>query len=201
MTRLLARLREPDLTDIELVGPDGLGAASYPARIADLYSGEPVTVRARLDRAPRPAEQLTIRGNTGTGPWAVPVPLARAAENPGVAALWARARIGATMDSLRRGADPDRARESIVDTALRYRLVSRHTSLVAVDKTPVRPSGAPLARKQVPGLLPFGQSQRAIFGFPATATPAPLLQLGGAVCLLLATFYFLLRVLSVRGPG
>ncbi|MDZ7644270.1 MAG: marine proteobacterial sortase target protein [Woeseiaceae bacterium] len=201
MTRLLTRLREPQLTDIELAWPDGSRAESYPARIADLYAGEPVTVRARLAMAPRPGDLLVIRGNGPTGPWAAEVALARADDNEGVAALWARAKIGAALDAGRRGADADTVRDDVIETALAYQLVSRHTSLVAVDRTPVRPPDAGLTREQVASLLPYGQSQRAIFGFPATATPGPALRFAGAVCLLLAMLVFLSRVSALRGPA
>ena len=77
-------------------------------------------------------------------------------------------------------------RKEIVDTALAHHLVSKYTSLVAVDKTPVRPAGDPLAREQVPNLLPYGQSMNAIFGFPATATNAAELQTRGAALILAA---------------
>ena len=48
-----------------------------------------------------------------------------------------------------------------------------------MDKTPVRPAGDPLSKEQVPNLLPYGQSMDAIFGFPATATNASVLQTRG----------------------
>ena len=67
-----------------------------------------------------------------------------------------------------------------------HHLVSPHTSLVAVDKTPARSPGDPLAREQVPNLLPYGQSMNAIFGFPATATDAAVLQRRGLVLLFVA---------------
>ena len=57
---------------------------------------------------------------------------------------------------------------------------------MAVDKTPVRPAGEGLDSEQVPNLMPHGQSGAAIFGFPATATNAQMLQLSGLACLLLA---------------
>jgi Ca-activated chloride channel family protein len=70
--------------------------------------------------------------------------------------------------------------------------VSKHTSLVAVDKTPVRPAGDPLLREQVPNLIPHGQSGAAIFGFPATATNAASLRFTGTVAVLLALFLLLI---------
>ena len=64
-------------------------------------------------------------------------------DDPGIGALWARAKIAALQDEERRGANPDEVRKSIVETAIKHHLVSKHTSLVAVDKTPVRPGGRP----------------------------------------------------------
>jgi Ca-activated chloride channel family protein len=64
-----------------------------------------------------------------------------------------------------------------------HHLVSKYTSLVAVDKTPVRPAGDPMSSEQVPNLMPYGQSSNTIFGFPATASNAPRLRLVGMACL------------------
>jgi Ca-activated chloride channel family protein len=74
----------------------------------------------------------------------------------------------------------------VIDTAIRHHLVSKYTSLVAVDKTPVRPAGDALATEQVPNLLPYGQSMNAILGFPATATNAAVLQRRGLLLVLAA---------------
>jgi len=90
------------------------------------------------------------------------------------------------MDTERRGGNPEEVRAGILETALTHHLVSKYTSLIAVDKTPVRPAGDPLSSEQVPNLLPYGQSTNAIFGFPATATDAPALRLMGVAWLLSA---------------
>ena len=95
-------------------------------------------------------------------------------------------RIAALHDDERRGADPALTRKAAVDTAIEHHLVSKYTSLVAVDKTPARAADDPLAREQVPNLLPYGQSMNAIFGFPATATDAAVLQRRGLALLLAA---------------
>jgi len=71
--------------------------------------------------------------------------------------------------------------------------VSKYTSLVAVDKTPARPSNDPLNSEQLPNLMPYGQSVNAIFGFPATATDAPTLRRMGLMALLSALLLMLLR--------
>mgnify|MGYP000225838840 CR=1 FL=1 len=91
---------------------------------------------------------------------------------------------GDLVDQERRGDDAKQARAGIIDTALAHHLVSKYTSLVAVDKTPVRPAGKLLAREQVPNLMAHGQSSRAIFGFPATATLGPEMRRRGLLMVL-----------------
>jgi Ca-activated chloride channel family protein len=76
-----------------------------------------------------------------------------------------------------------------VETALTHHLVSKYTSLVAVDKTPVRPAGAGLTSEQVANLMPYGQSGAVIFGMPATATNAEILRLTGFAALLAALLF------------
>ena len=96
------------------------------------------------------------------------------------------------MDEQRRGASADDTRAAIIETALTHHLVSKHTSLVAVDKTPARAMSDPLRKDQVPNLMAYGQSTNAIFGFPATATNAQQLQLIGTSCIVAAMLLMLL---------
>jgi Ca-activated chloride channel family protein len=65
----------------------------------------------------------------------------------------------------------DALRDAIIDVALMHKIVSRYTSFVAVDKTPVRPVDAKLASKNVPNARPAGQADQP-FAYPQTATPA-----------------------------
>ena len=103
------------------------------------------------------------------------------------------------MDEERRGGDAELLRANILDTALTHHLVSKYTSLIAVDKTPIRPAGDPLSSEQVANLLPYGQSANALFGFPATATGAPALRIMGAAWLLSALL--LLVMIRTTRPG
>ena len=186
MDALFRKLESPQVTDIEVQWPSGVVVESYPSTVPDLYLGEPVSVRARSSGSFRPGDALRITGNSVTGAWSTELSLDAPAKSEGVAALWARARIGELMDVERRGGDPDSTRAAILETALTHHLVSKYTSLVAVDKTPVRPAGDPLLSEQVPNLMPYGQSTNAIFGFPATATNAPALRVMGVAWLLSA---------------
>jgi Ca-activated chloride channel family protein len=179
MDRLFRKLEYPQVTNINVTWPGGTLMEAYPAVVPDLYLGEPVTIKAKSSAEFQAGERVTISGDSASGAWTRDLPLVSKDDDPGIGALWARAKIAALHDEERRGADAETTRKSIVDTALAHHLVSKYTSLVAVDKTPVRPAGDPLSKEQVPNLLPYGQSMNAIFGFPATATNATLLQLRG----------------------
>jgi Ca-activated chloride channel family protein len=94
----------------------------------------------------------------------------------GIGRLWARRKIEALMDG-----EGD-VKQQVVELALAHHLVSRYTSLVAVDHTP---SGVPLKNcetRAVPVNLPQGWG--GIDGsLPGTATPASLYILIGAILL------------------
>jgi Ca-activated chloride channel family protein len=191
MGRLFRKLENPRLTDIAIQWPDGVTLDAYPATVADLYAGEPIIVRARFSGEPRKGSQVIVTGNSVSGSWRSTIDIDATEErsvagSAGVAALWARSRIEDLLDRELRGADPAETRQAVIDTALEHHLVSKFTSLVAIDRTPVRPKDAGLNSDQVPSLLPYGQSQNAIFGFPATATAAELRRMTGTACLLAA---------------
>ncbi len=194
MDRLFRKLENPQVTDIEVQWPSSVVVDSYPGVVPDLYLGEPIVVKARASGDVRSGDVVRIAGNSLDGAWSNELALAGQPASTGVAALWARARIADLLDQVRRGANEDEIRPAAVATALTHHLVSKYTSLVAVDKTPVRPVGDPLASEQVASLMPHGQSGSAIFGFPATATNAEVLQLTGFALLSLA-------LLIMAGPA
>jgi len=79
------------------------------------------------------------------------------------------------MDSIHEGADREEVRQKVVEIALKHHIVTRYTSLVAVDVTPVRPEAEAYDAEPVPTNLPDGGSHAGYFGsLPKTATPAEL---------------------------
>lgn len=188
MDRLFRKLENPQVTDIEVQWPGSVLVESYPGIAPDLYLGEPISIRARASGPARRGEVVRIMGNSISGAWSSELPLTVKAESAGIGALWARARIAELFDQQRRGADADETRAAVVATALAHHLVSKYTSLVAVDKTPARTAGEPLASKAVGNLAPQGSAMAA---FAATATNAMQLQLSGIACLLLASILLL----------
>jgi Ca-activated chloride channel family protein len=206
MGRLFRKLESPQLTDIKIQWPDGVTVDAYPETVADLYAGEPIIVRARLSGEPRKHSQVIVSGDSVSGGWNRKIDIDGTADRPvtsaGIAAIWARSRIEGLFDAEQRGADPDETRRAVIETALKHHLVSKFTSLFAIDKTPVRPQAAGLDSERVPNLLPYGQSTNAIFGFPATATGAELQRIIGTVCLLTALMFAIgrrRRVCEVQG--
>ena len=186
MGRLFRKLEQPQVTDILVEWPTGITTESYPETIPDLYAGEPIVIKALLDNEPKQGDLLKISGNSALGTWGAELVFNDGDPSPGVGSLWARARIDDLMDRERRGAAHEEIRKAVIDTALAHHLVSKYTSLVAVDKTPVRPQNERLSKEQVPNLLPYGQDMQAIFGFPATATYAPVYLIKGVILIVAA---------------
>ena len=197
MSALFRKIESPALTDIAIAWPGG--ADAWPRLVPDLYSGEPVVVTARF-----PSGTLTgnvaISGTRAGAAWQALLPVNGGASEPGVSVLWARAKIDALMDAGRQGAPEPDIRNAVLDVALTHHLVSKYTSMVAVDVTPTRPPGVESLTSALPGNVPEG-----LTGFehlPRTATPAPLLLLVGAMLLLLATCVGLpLRRLRMARPA
>jgi len=99
--------------------------------------------------------------------------------------LWERHKIARLSDDGLRGSEQDTVRRQIIEIALKYHLVSRYTSLVAVDVTPSRPDGHGVKSHALKTNLPHGWDYDRVFGLPQTATPAQLNLVVGMVCVLL----------------
>jgi len=123
---------------------------------------EPLVLAAKLDGL---AGSVEIKGRIGDRPWIVTLPLANAAEGKGLSKLWARRKIAdAEIARTMRQATPEDADRTILALALDHQLVTRLTSLVAVDKTPSRPAGERLKLAELPINLPAGWDFEKVFG-------------------------------------
>lgn len=180
MARLFARIEAPVLTDVSVRWADGTPLATFPERVPDLYLGEPIVVSAVLE-AGRSAQAIVVAGTRGTAPWSVALTPSHSppGERTGVGALWARARIASLMDALRLGADEAEIRPAVLEVALAHQLVSRYTSLVAVDVTPATTEGESRSAL-VPVSAPLAQ---AVGELPQTDTAANLQILLGLAAL------------------
>jgi Ca-activated chloride channel family protein len=147
------RLDRPVMADLDLRW-DGIDSDhAYPSRLPDLHAGQPLVLYARLASAP---DRGTVRlsGYTRSGWVETSVSLERAISGPGVATRWARARVGALMDSLHEGAVEQDVRREVIDVGLDFNLVTAYTSLVAVEETPSANGGSRTLRSS--SALPMG---------------------------------------------
>jgi len=171
MRELFSKLENPAVTGLSAKFSNA-SADITPAAIPDLYRGEPLVLVAKLNKL---AGSLEIRGRIGDRPWTVTLPVAKAVEGKGISKLWARRKISdAEIARTTRQLSPEEADKTILALALEHQLVSRLTSLVAVDKTPSRPEGEPLKLSELPLNLPAGWDFAKVFGDRPQLPTAPL---------------------------
>lgn len=165
MRALFDRLESPVVTDLRAVFSDGKADVA-PGVLPDLYRGEPVVLAAKAGSL---SGTLTLDGMIGGRPWTVTLPLDKAAKGEGISKFWARRRITDAEVARTLGEiTPETADRHILALALKHGLVTRLTSLVAVDRTPSRPQGTRLTRADLPLNLPAGWDFDKVFGNPAT---------------------------------
>ncbi len=180
MGALFRQLDRPALTDVEVAWGDP-GAETYPARIPDLYSGEPVVVASRM--IVPPGGQVRLSGATGGTPWEVVVEAVETSERAGIDKLWARRKIAALSGKMTLGGELDALRAAIVDLGLTYHLVTEFTSLVAVDTTLTAPVGERPRTTLIPVNVPAGWEGGFQHVLPQGGTAAWLNLLIGLVLL------------------
>ena len=136
-----------------------------------------------------------MSGVTASTPFSKSLSLDAKTPMAGVSTLWARRKIRALEDERFSGGQVeqhDRIREAITEVALEHHLVSRFTSLVAVETWQERPPGESLSQTRVPNLVAQGQR----FHLPRTATDGRMNLLIGSVALLLGLLIARARRLS-----
>jgi Ca-activated chloride channel family protein len=161
MRELFAKLENPAVTNLK-ARFDEAKAEVTPAMLPDVYQGEPVMI---LMKMPERKGTLTFSARVADHDWSVTLPLAKARKGAGIAKLWARrkiddAEVAQTMSTI----TPQEADKRILALALEHHLVSRVSSLVALDKTPARQPGQTLSRADIPLNLPAGWDYGKVFG-------------------------------------
>ena len=194
MDELFAKIETPVLKSLEVHWPGGVHAEAWPARIPDLYAGEPVVVTVALDRLEGEAR---LTGERNGERWEARVPLSSSKEGAGLGTMWARAKVASLMEQVREGAAEDTIRPQVIRLATEHRLVTKYTSFVAVDRTPARPAADLLKHAAVPTLLPEGWEYAKVFGeLPKGATDSRFAILTGLLSLVAAASIYLVRRLA-----
>ncbi len=167
---VVARSRAPYLTDVT-IDWGGLAITDQaPAVLPDVHAGLPLTVAVRY--ATPATGTVVVHGALAGRPvsFAATLELPTSADHPAVRLAWARARI----DELLAGADGARELPAVASAiealGLRYRLVTRETSFVAVDRTRIVAPGGAEQVIEAPASVPEGVDLERVAPSPPPTT-------------------------------
>ncbi|MDO8586978.1 MAG: VIT domain-containing protein [Armatimonadota bacterium] len=166
--RFYDRISKPVLTDISIDWGGLPVVETYPRRVPDLFSSQPVIVKGRYLHEGEGT--ITIRGKLGGKAWQeqlkVDLP-AKEDDNPAIPTLWAREKIheltARDYAGLQRGQPDAEVKGQVTEIALEYQLMSQYTSFVAVEEMVVTEGGKPKT-VAVPVEMPEGVSYEGTFG-------------------------------------
>ncbi|MBK8804995.1 MAG: AgmX/PglI C-terminal domain-containing protein [Fibrobacteres bacterium] len=160
--RFHKKIRRPILTGITFSWSGVEASSVLPNPVPDLFDGDGLVITGKYAKAA--SGTLTIKGKVAGRKVSmdVPVDFRKAESKPEIGSLWARARI-AQLQSVEDEYIPSDSVEALTQVALRYRLMSRYTSFVAVDEQVVN-KGGKQETVEVPLPLPDGVEESALGG-------------------------------------
>jgi Ca-activated chloride channel family protein len=169
-------VRSPVLQGIE-VGFDGFDAYDVePKAVPDLFAGRPIVLFGKYKKG---SGSISIKGTVPGGSWERKfqgVDRAASAANSALPYLWARHRIR-QLDDMNLLALNDTRVKEVTKLGLKYHLLTKYTSFVAVDEV-VRKNGKKKRTVRQPLPLPAGVSDAAVGNDPQNALGALM---GGSV--------------------
>lgn len=169
MSELFSQLEKPSLRDVRIDWTESSDVDQLPKNIPDLYFGEPLLITAQLNTGTTKAR---ISGQLAGQQWQRTLSTGSSIRDSGLASLWARKKIDELLDSMVTGSDESSIKPEVIKLALKHDLLTRYTSFVAVDKTPVRPEKEEAIDNLTPNLMPKGNAMA--LSFPSTASFARL---------------------------
>jgi Ca-activated chloride channel family protein len=177
-------IESPVLTDVKLTFEGVQVEDMYPKRAPDLFMRQPLLIYGRITNGRE--GKLHVTAQAGGQPYETTIAFdtSKATFHPGITTLWARQNVEDLMDQWRQADENGQAtiRASVVAEAIRYRLVTRFTSMVAVEEVVVNKGGLSNT-VAVPTELPAGWQMEKVFGAPATGTADAFLEILGIALL------------------
>ncbi|MDQ3786488.1 MAG: VWA domain-containing protein, partial [Actinomycetota bacterium] len=173
MHNIHRRIGTPLVTDLQVTG-DGLtldATTLAPTPLPDVFPGAPVVVMGRYTGSPQGAVNVTGQPGLRTRLTAT------RSSNPALANLWARAIIRDLEDKYVTGQTS--LEDRIVETSLKFGVLSRFTAFVAVDQRVVNEGGT-TRRVTQPVDHPSGWETPWGSTAPAAAAPASMPAFGAA---------------------
>ena len=175
--RFQDRVSFPVITDLQLEWQGAQAWDVYPARLPDLYAGQPLEVAARLRVGGDAPARLVLNGRRQGQLLSMALDLPAPLPEPAIARLWAHRRIDDLLEQQSAG---DKAtRTEVIGLALEHNLATPFTAFVAVDSNPAVSDGKPqkvdISQPLPPGLNLEGftgpQSTFAAMAAPMGAPP------------------------------
>jgi len=210
MSELFSKLEKPVMQNLTINWPKGTDVEIWPKRLPDLYAGEPLIFTARITRQKNTGlikvsnnnnigNKLLLEGKRNLQQWQMELDLNTNKQDAGVGVLWARNKIASIMDGIleyRNNSTSEVVKDlknKIIKLALAHHLVSKYTSLVAVDTTPTRPVFEGLQVSALANSIPRGTAKRQVVQgqYAQTATAAQLHIVIGLMLLLLCALLLL----------
>ncbi len=198
MSRLFSSIESPVLTDVKVTFEGVEVANVYPEKLPDLFLRQPLVIYGRITKGRVGKVHLTGRAGDQTYETSIAFDATKATFHPGITTLWARQRVEELMDQWSQSDENGQAeiRGNVITHAIRYRLVTKFTSLVAVEEVVVN-SGGQNKTVPVPTELPAGWKMEGVFGAPATGTTDEFFEALGLALL----FAGIVLLCLVRRPG
>ncbi|MFL7024175.1 marine proteobacterial sortase target protein [Enterovibrio norvegicus] len=133
---LFDKLSSPVMQDIKVTWQDGTPVDAWPSPVPDLYKHQPLTLAFKI---PSEAKTLNLSGKLNQQEWQYSIDLENvgAGQATGIDVFWARKQIESiTLDQT---LSADQKEKRITQLGLDHHIVTKHTSLIAIDQTPTRP--------------------------------------------------------------
>ena len=167
MTGLFIKLESPVLKDLRVSIPDYPGVDMFPAKIPDVYAGEPVIISFKTSGKLK--NEIRVSGELAGSDWALVIDPVKKSKDSGISALWAREKIRDIINqAIKEGTTrAPEVKQAIVEVALAHQMVSKYTSLVALDKEIAR-RGEALQSTPIPTNLPKGMDVNMALGKDAS---------------------------------
>lgn len=163
--RFRAYVEQPVLTQVK-VAFDGLSTYDVqPAALPDVFANRPVVVFGKYRGTP--SGKITLTGVSGRGRFVSTIDastVAPDAKNSALAYLWARAKISELSDFYQGDAN----KQQVVELGLKYNLLTRFTSFIAVQQLVRAHGGSTDVNQPLP--MPAGVSDEAV-GMEVGAEP------------------------------
>ncbi|HIP52364.1 MAG TPA: marine proteobacterial sortase target protein [Campylobacterales bacterium] len=189
---LFYQIKNPVLRDVKISFENNQEIEYFPKNIPDLYLGEPLMVYIKTKN--KENGKIIINGKLLDEEWNREIQYSSLAPSKGIAKLWAKKKIEHLMDQKIVGVKESTIKKQVTPLALQYGLMSKYTSFVAVEEKVSRPQEEVLTQKQVPNLIPEGNTmlnkpvvqRNSNMSYPSTATNKELYFIIGLLFLVLS---------------